>query len=108
MSKLCVSKVIEVDRSRLLEASMKIDNMSAINLAKNLIAHGRSKHIEMRFHYLQEQVEDGKMNLEHCRIENQIADIMTKGVQVKDGTSESSKGGRGNCQKGKVDKRKSV
>ncbi|XP_058776235.1 secreted RxLR effector protein 161-like [Vicia villosa] len=33
-------------------AIMKIDNMSAINLEKNLIAHGRSKHIEMRFRYL--------------------------------------------------------
>ena len=39
---------------------MKIDNMSAINLAKNPIAHGRSKHIEMRFHYLRDQVADGK------------------------------------------------
>ena len=63
--------------------TMKIDNMSVINLAKNLIAHGRSKHIEMRFHYLREQVADGKMNLKHCRTENQIADIMTKGVQVE-------------------------
>ena len=57
--------------------------MSAINLAKNPIAHDRSKHIEMRFHYLREQVKDGKMNLEHCRTENQIADIMTKGVQAE-------------------------
>ena len=63
--------------------TMKIDNMSAINLAKNPIAHGRSKHIEMRFHYLRKQVADGKMNLEHCRTENQIADIMTKRVQVE-------------------------
>ena len=63
--------------------TMKIDNMSAINLAKNPIAHGRSKHIELRLHYLREQVADGKMNLEHCRTENQIADIMTKGVQVE-------------------------
>ena len=66
-----------------IEESMKIDNMSAINLAKNPIVHGRSKHIEMRFHYLQEQVADGNMNLEHCRTENQIADIMMKGVQVE-------------------------
>jgi hypothetical protein len=63
--------------------TMKIDNMSAINLAKNMIAHGRSKHIEMRFHYLREQVADGKMNVEHYRTENQIVDIMTKGVQVE-------------------------
>ena len=62
---------------------MRVDSMSAMNLAKNQIAHGRSKHIEMRFHYLREQVADGKMNVEHFRIENQIADIMTKGVQVQ-------------------------
>ena len=63
--------------------TMKIDSMSAINLAKNPIAHGRRKHIEMRFHDLREHVADGKMNLEHCRTESQIADIMTKGVQVE-------------------------
>ena len=63
--------------------TMKIDSMSAINLAKNPIAHGRSKHIEMRFHYLREQVADEKMDLEQYRTENQIADIMTKGVQVE-------------------------
>jgi hypothetical protein len=62
---------------------MKINIMSAINLVKNLIAHGQSKHIEMRFHYLREQVADGKMNMEHYRTENQIADIMTKGVHVE-------------------------
>lgn len=31
--------------------TMKIDMMSAINMEKNLIAHRRIKHIEMRFHY---------------------------------------------------------
>ena len=49
----------------------------------NPIAHGQSKHIKMRFYYLQEWVIDRKMNLEHCRTENQIADIMTKGVQIE-------------------------
>lgn len=34
------------------EMTMKIDNMSAINLAKNPIEHGRRKHIEMIFYYL--------------------------------------------------------
>ncbi|XP_058775305.1 secreted RxLR effector protein 161-like [Vicia villosa] len=63
--------------------TIKIDSMLAINLAKNPISHGRSKHIEIRFHYLRENVADGKMNLEHYRTENQIADIMTKGVHVE-------------------------
>ncbi|XP_058777079.1 secreted RxLR effector protein 161-like [Vicia villosa] len=34
------------------EITIKIDIMSSINLTKNPIAHGRNKHIEMRFHYL--------------------------------------------------------
>lgn len=62
---------------------MKIDNMFAINLAKNPITHGRTKHIEMRFHYLREQVAETKMNLKRYRTENQIADIRMKEVQVK-------------------------
>lgn len=47
--------------------TMKIDNMSAIKLTKNLIAHRRSKHIKMGFHYLREQVESKKFSLKHCR-----------------------------------------
>lgn len=62
---------------------MKIDNMSSINLAKNKIVCGRSKHIKTRFHHLREQVAEAKLNLEHCRTDNQIGDIMTKGVHVE-------------------------
>lgn len=63
--------------------TMKINNMSAINLMKNMIAHGISKFIETRFHYLREQVANVKLNLKHCRTENQIADIMMKDVLVE-------------------------
>lgn len=55
-----------------------IDNRSAINLAKHPIAHGRSKHIETRFHFLRDQVTKEKLILEHCRTEVQLADILTK------------------------------
>ncbi|GAU34193.1 hypothetical protein TSUD_162940 [Trifolium subterraneum] len=47
---------------------MRIDNISTINLAKNHVAHGKSKHIEMRFHYLREQVSNGRICVEHCRV----------------------------------------
>ncbi|GAU26641.1 hypothetical protein TSUD_102510 [Trifolium subterraneum] len=62
---------------------MRIDNISAINLAKNHVAHGKSKHIEMRFHYLREQVSNGRICVEHCKSEDQIADIMTTTVQTE-------------------------
>jgi hypothetical protein len=57
-----------------------VDNVSVINLAKNPIAHGRSKHIEMRFHYLRELVGDGKLRLSYCRSKDQVVDLLTKGV----------------------------
>ncbi|XP_050889873.1 secreted RxLR effector protein 161-like [Lathyrus oleraceus] len=63
--------------------TMKIDNIYAANVEKNPIAHRRSKHIKMRFYYLREQLAGGKLNLEHCRTENWIANIMMNGVQVK-------------------------
>ncbi|GAU23070.1 hypothetical protein TSUD_183690 [Trifolium subterraneum] len=62
---------------------MRIDNISAINLAQNPVAHGKSKHIEMRFHYPREQVSNGRICVEHCRSEDQLADIMTKAVQTE-------------------------
>lgn len=42
---------------------LKIDNRSAINLAKNPIAHGRSKQIETRFHFIREQVTKGMIEV---------------------------------------------
>lgn len=58
-----------------------INNKSAINLAKHPIAHGRSKHIETRFHFLGDQVNKEKLKLEYCRTELQVADILTKPIK---------------------------
>ncbi|CAL0313968.1 unnamed protein product [Lupinus luteus] len=55
-----------------------VDNKSAISLAKNPILHGRSKHIETRFHYLRDQVEKGNLRLEFCASAEQQADLLTK------------------------------
>lgn len=60
--------------------TLLVDNVSTINLAKNSIAHGRSNHIEMRFHYLRELVSEGMLRVEYCRSEGQLTDLLTKGV----------------------------
>ncbi|XP_045810820.1 uncharacterized mitochondrial protein AtMg00810-like [Trifolium pratense] len=73
----------EISQDRCETVTLKIDNVSAINLAKNPIAHGRSKHIELRFHYLREQVSNGNLALMHCRSEEQVADLLTKAVTVQ-------------------------
>ena len=58
------------------------DNKSAIALAKNLVFHGRSKHIDIKYHYIREQVKDGEIELNFCRSEDQIADILTKPLKA--------------------------
>ena len=40
------------------------DNISAINIFKNLIQHSRTKHIEIRHHFIRELIEDGILTLE--------------------------------------------
>jgi uncharacterized beta-barrel protein YwiB (DUF1934 family) len=51
---------------------LMVDNKSAINLAKNPIAHGRRKHIETKFHFLKDQVTKGRVKLSYCKIEKQV------------------------------------
>ena len=58
-----------------------IDNMSAVKLAGNPQFHRRTKHIDIRYHFLREKVCDGMIDVKHVAGTSQIADILTKGVQ---------------------------
>jgi KUP system potassium uptake protein len=51
-------------------------------LAKNPVSHGRSKHIERRFHFLREQVISGRIELLHCPTKEQLADGFTKAMKL--------------------------
>jgi hypothetical protein len=57
---------------------LKVDNMSAIALCKNPVFHDRSKHIDTKYHYIRENVESGKIELEHVSTTDQLADLLTK------------------------------
>lgn len=59
-----------------------IDNKSAIDLAKNPVFHGRSKHIDIRFHFIRECVERGEVVVRHVRTDLQRADGLTKALAV--------------------------
>ena len=54
------------------------DNKSAIDLAKNPVQHSRTKHIDLRHHFIRELVEEKSLILEHVSTERQLADIFTK------------------------------
>ncbi|KAJ3705098.1 hypothetical protein LUZ61_008803 [Rhynchospora tenuis] len=55
-----------------------VDNKSAIELAKNPVHHERSKHIDVRFHFIREQVKKRNVELSFIKSEDQVADIFTK------------------------------
>ncbi|XP_042983356.1 uncharacterized protein LOC122312767, partial [Carya illinoinensis] len=57
---------------------IKCDNTSAINLSKNPIQHSRTKHIEIRYHFLRDHVQKGDIMLEFTNTHDQLADIFTK------------------------------
>jgi hypothetical protein len=59
---------------------LKVDNKSALALIKNLVFHERSKHIQTRFHFIQESLENGEIRLEFISTRGQLADILTKAL----------------------------
>jgi hypothetical protein len=68
------------------EATVKLvmDNMSAIAPSRNPVHHNRSKHIDTKYHFIHECIEEGKVEVDHVGTTGQLADIFTKSLgQVK-------------------------
>ena len=53
------------------------DNQGAIAIAKNPMAHARTKHIDIRYHYVREAVQE-VIKLQYCPTAQMIADLLTK------------------------------
>ncbi|CAD7002894.1 unnamed protein product [Ceratitis capitata] len=56
------------------------DNLSSQNLAKNPIYHARSKHIDIRHHFVREAIQSGDVELKYIPTEEMIADVLTKNL----------------------------
>ena len=54
------------------------DNESAVKLANNPVQHSRTKHIDIRHHFLRDHVAKNDISLEGVRTDDQLADIFTK------------------------------
>ena len=59
------------------------DNMSVIALTKNPIFHARSKHIELRHHFIRDLVQKEEIQLEFISTNEQPADMLTKPITTK-------------------------
>lgn len=66
---------------------IKCDNQGAISLSRNNVVSAKSKHIDIRLHYLRDYVDDGSVRFEYVNSRENIADMFTKalpGARVKD------------------------
>ena len=57
-----------------------VDNQSAITLSKNLVHHSSSKHIDTHYHFIWQCVEEKRIEVAYVKIEDQLADIITKSL----------------------------
>ncbi|GJV80332.1 hypothetical protein Tco_1516202 [Tanacetum coccineum] len=63
---------------RLDDIPIMCDNKGAIDLSKNPVQHSHTKHIEIRHHFLCDNVQKGNISIEKVSSEDNIADILTK------------------------------
>ena len=56
------------------------DNQGTIALAKNPVSRQRCKHVDIKYHFIRSNVNEGKVTLVYCSTEEMVADIMTKPV----------------------------
>ena len=57
---------------------IRIDNQGAMNLAKNPVHHQRTKHIDIKYHFIRLEIQEGRINLEYVPTEQNMVDIFTK------------------------------
>ena len=53
------------------------DNQAAIGLTRNPIEHKRTKHIDIKYHFVREHVMIGSLFVKYCNTKEMLADILT-------------------------------
>jgi hypothetical protein len=59
------------------------DSSSAIRICHNPVQHSKTKHIDLRYHFIKNHVEDGNIELHFVHTQAQLADIFTKALDEK-------------------------
>jgi hypothetical protein len=67
---------------KLSKVPLLCDNESAIRMADNPVEHSRTKHIDIRYHFLRDHQQKGDMEIAYVSTHNQLADIFTKPLDV--------------------------
>ena len=59
---------------------LHVDNQGAIALAQNRVNHQRTKHIDIRFHFIRDVIRSGKIIVKYVGTNENIADVFTKAL----------------------------
>ena len=68
----------------LTKSPILCDNNSAICISKNPALHSRTKHIDVRHHFIRDHIDKGHVTVDYCPTGHQIADIFTKPLKEDD------------------------
>jgi hypothetical protein len=60
--------------------TLHCDNQAAIHLATDDNYHARTKHIDIRFHFIRQTISDGHVDIKYCPTQDMTADILTKAL----------------------------
>ena len=70
---------------------VNVDNVGAIYLSKSATTSNRTKHVDVRYHFVREYIKDGVLTILFVRSENNDADIMTKNLGTETFQKHSAK-----------------
>ena len=60
--------------------NIKVDNSGCIDFSKNPVEPKRTKHIDIRYHFVREAITTEKVTLVHCATDDMVADPITKAL----------------------------
>lgn len=72
--KSVISEVLNID----VKINLCVDNQSALALIKNNVLNRKRKHIDVKYHFICEKVNEGLINVQYCPSNENVADIFTK------------------------------
>jgi hypothetical protein len=76
-----VLSFLDIDMSQ--PTKVRVDNQGAMKIAETPKQHGRTKHIDVRYHYIREKINEGMIELEYCSTKDMVADMLTKSLDQK-------------------------
>ena len=85
----CCSQVLWIQNQMIdfgfnfVKSPINIDNQAAICITKNPVQHSKTKHIQLKYHFIRDNAEKGLIELVYVDSEHQLADLFTKALDTK-------------------------